>query len=221
MKRTLVLCMALAALASACGSVPFRETDDTSFTTVDPRTAVEQFKETLPESFHLLNSIVFEYNWFSLSGLGYVDVAARDRTYKVACLNHLGVKIFEFEGGRSGVTKQYAIGPLANEGIADAVALDIQRIYLDLLPSGTARLIKRRSSFVYRQRSGWGALEYVFGNAGGELTRKTYFEDNRAVWRASYYEYAMKNGKRYPLGIVFDNFRFGYRLIVRQKEIRS
>ena len=61
----------------------------------------------------------------------------------------------------------------------------------------------------------------MFAGEPTDLRTKTYYEDNRVVWRVSYYDYLLKDGKQFPLGIILQNYRHGYRLIVRQKEIRG
>lgn len=220
MKKLAALCIAIVLAAGCSAAIPFKEAERVPLGAADPQALVEGFKQRIPASFHLLSSIVFEYNWFTVAGLGYVDINPGDGLYKVVCMNHLGVKLFEFEGNRDGLISQFAMEPLARQGnIAQAVGTDIKRVYLDLLPSEAARVIRRKSEVVFRQRSGDGALEYVF--AGGNLVSKTYREDHRAVWRVSYYEYQEKNGKLYPMGIILSNYRYGYRLIVRQKEIHG
>ncbi len=221
MKKLLLLSMVVG-LITGCVSVPFREAAEVPLDSSDPRTVVEGFREATPESFQLLSSIVFEYNWLTVAGIGVLDINAADGLYKVVCMNHLGVKLFEFEGNRNGLISQFAIEPLARQGnIAAAVGDDIKRIYFDLTPSADARITVRKHKMIFRQRSGRGALEYEFAGAGGGLARKTYREDERAVWRVSYYEYERKDGKLYPMGIILSNYRHGYRLIVRQKEIRG
>ncbi len=221
MKKFLLL-FSLIALATGCTSVPFKETAVVPMDSSDPRAVVERFREAAPESFQLLSSIVFEYNWLTVAGIGLLDIDGTDGLYKVVCMNHLGVKLFEFEGNRNGLISQFAIEPLARQGnIAAAVGDDIKRIYFDLTPSADARITVRKHKMIFRQRSGGGALEYEFAGDGGGLARKTYWEDERAVWRVSYYEYERKNGKLYPMGIILSNYRHGYRLIVRQKEIRG
>ncbi len=219
--RTIVLCFCLAGVLSGCAAtVPFNEAVPIAFDRVDPAQLVSVFSASVPDRFHLLSSIVFEYNWYTVAGLGYLEMNTQDRSYKVLCMNHLGVKLFEFAGDRNGLTSQYAIEPLARRGnIAATVGEDIKRIYLDLVPAPDARFILRKQSALFRQRSGDGSLEYEFSGEGMHLTGKTYREDHRAVWRVSYYEYRQQNGRFYPMGIVFSNFRYGYRLIVRQKEI--
>jgi hypothetical protein len=219
MKRSLALIMMLVA---GCASAPFQEAALVPLESADPHAVVERFRSGNAERFQLLNTIVFEYTWFTFGGIGYIEVNAKDRFYKVACMNHMGVKLFEVSGNQDGVLSQSAIGPLADRGdIARAVGDDIIRVYFDLVPSDQARLAQKKNRLVFRQPSEEGALEYVFAGEPTALRTKTYYEDNRAVWRVSYYDYLLKNGKQFPMGIVLQNYRHGYRLIVRQKEIRG
>ncbi len=219
--RILLLAFVTAALFSGCAAeVPFKPVAGITVESASPRSVLESYRETLPDDVRLLSSIVFDYGFFTVSGIGYIDINRASGRYKVACMNHLGVKFFEFEGDRTGLTSQYAIEPLARQGnITAVVAEDIKRIYLDAVPGPEARARKTRSKVLFRERSGEGAVEYEFSGEGLDLARKTYREDNRAVWRVAFYEYQTQNGKRYPRGIIFSNYRYGYRLIVRQKEI--
>jgi hypothetical protein len=218
MKRSLALIMMLVA---GCASAPFQETALVPLEISDPRVVVERFRSRNPESFQLLNTIVFEYNWFTFGGIGYVEINAADHFYKVACMNHMGVKLFDVSGNRDGVLSQSAIGPLADKGdIARAVGNDIMRIYFDLVPGPEAKTWKRRNKLFFQETSGAGRMEYVFAGEQVDLIEKNYYEDDGIVWKASYYEYRDQSGKRWPQGIVFINYQYGYRLTVRQKEFR-
>ena len=111
----------------------------------------------MPESFQLLNTIVFEYTWFTFGGIGYLEINAADRFYKVACMNHMGVKLFEVSGNRDGVLSQSAIGPLADKGdIARAVGDDIMRVYFDLVPSAQARVAHKKNPARFQAAVGCG-----------------------------------------------------------------
>ena len=94
------ICMMLfmAFLVSGCVVVPFHETTLVSLDARDPRSLVDQFQKHMPESFHLLTSVVFEYNGRKFAAIGNLEVDIKDRTFKVACLNPMGVKLFEISG---------------------------------------------------------------------------------------------------------------------------
>lgn len=213
-----LLCLVIA----GCSAVPFHGAEQAPVAIADPRDIPERFGKTVPENFQLVSSIVFEFNLLSVSGIGYVDIDTVSGRYKVLCINQLGVKLFEFQGDRNRVLGRYAIEPLARQGnIVDAVAEDIRRVYLDLVPSADARIARKKNSVIFRQRHGEGALDYEFAGRVPKLIRKTYREDHRAAWSVFYSEYLQKNDKLYPMGIVFRNYRYGYSLIVKHKEIRG
>jgi len=64
-------------------------------------------------------------------------------------------------------------------------------------------------------------MEYEFAGIGLELVEKVYYENDEMIWRISYYEYREHNGKLYPHGIIMINYKYGYQLTVRQKELLS
>ena len=133
-------------ILSGCSAMPFQAADHAA-PDDGLREVPRRFESSLPDYFQLLNSIVFEYNWFTFSGVGLVAINAEQGSYKVAGMNHLGVKLFEFEGNRTGLLRQFTIAPLAGKGdIGTAVGTDIQRVYFDLVPSPEARIVKRKDA---------------------------------------------------------------------------
>jgi hypothetical protein len=204
-----------------CGTIPFHETELVPLGPGDPRDIVKRFQAGLPDSFELLNTVVFEYNGRKFTAIGTVQINRAERVFKVAGMNPMGIKLFEFSGDQKSVTSQYAIADFSKFGdLARAVGNDIRRIYFDLIPGPEAWAWKRKSTQIFRQSFGSGVLEYVFAGMRGDLIEKRYYEEDGIVWKASYYEYRDQDGKRWPQGIVFVHYRFGYRLIVKQKELR-
>ena len=219
MIRLVMIFMAVL-LAAGCATVPFREAPAVSMETVDPLEVVAQFREHLPESFQLLNTVVFDYTWRKFLGVGYVGIDRTNDTFKVVCLNPMGVKLFDLTGDRNSVTPQDVIPALANYGdLPRAVGDDIRRIYFDLTPSAGAAYRKGSTSIRFWQPAGPGTLEYVFAGAGRNLVEKNYYENSSIVWRIAYYEYLEQAGKLYPQGTVLTNYQYGYELTVRYKEL--
>jgi hypothetical protein len=207
-------------LIAGCSTVPFQETRLVLLDPEDPWTVVEHFQKGIPGSFQLLTSVVFEYNSRKFSGIGSVQINRSDGVFKVAGMNPLGVKLFEFSGDQHSVTSHYVIADFSRYGdIASAVGNDIRRIYFDLAPGPEANLWKRRYTLIYRQSSGPGFLEHVFAGTGGDLIEKNYYEEDGIVWKVSYYEYQYQGGKHWPQGIVLIDYQYGYRLTIKQKEI--
>jgi hypothetical protein len=221
MRRQLALLFCLLSIAG-CVSVPFQKTLDARVAAIDAHAAVEQFKESSPDNFRMLQTITFEYGLLTFSGLGFAEINSTEKAFAVVCMNHMGVKLFEVYGNKDGINAPFVMDELKRGGnIAVAVGEDIKRIYFDLVPAADASIEKEKYRILFRQSSAPGIMEYSFGGIGYSLVEKTYYEENIPVWRVSYYEYQDKNGKLYPGGIVLENYRYSYRLIIRLKEIYS
>lgn len=185
-----------------------------------PEAVLEHFKAGMPSSFQLLSTVVFQYNGLQFSAIGTLEIDAKNRTFSLACVNPMGVKLFELSGDDKGTTTRYALPNFTQYGdVGSAIGNDIRRIYFDLLPSQGASTWKTRYQLHLKEFSGTGTLEYVFAGQD-DLMAKRYYENNTISWDVSYYEYKEQGGKRYPLGIVLINYEYGYRLTVRQKELR-
>jgi outer membrane biogenesis lipoprotein LolB len=210
-------------LAAGCAHIPFQETRRISVESDDPKSVVAQFKANSPDNFQLLNSVVFEYSWQSFMGIGYVDVNRQNSTFKLVCLNPLGVQLFELSGDRDTIVPHHVMPALTEFGgdLPTAVGTDIRRIYFDLVPSDKARIAKSTYEIKFSEPYGAGVMEYEFAGEERELVGKSYYENDDIIWRISYYEYREQNGKHFPQGIIMKNYKYGYQLTVRQKELYS
>ncbi|RJQ13956.1 MAG: hypothetical protein C4560_13265 [Nitrospiraceae bacterium] len=207
---------------SGCASIPFQKTSCVPLDSVGPWTLVEEFRNNSPEKFQLINSIVFEYNWNKFSGIGFIDVNAVEKTFTAVCINPMGVKLFELTGDRDRTDSRFVLKQFAEKGnFADKVGEDIRRVYFDLVPSSVAQISRKKYQIKFTEPAGTGFMEYIFAGAGGRLIEKNHYEDNKLDWRVSYYEYRQENGKIYPGGIILNNYKYGYSLTVKLKEIRT
>lgn len=218
--KSLASGMLAALLLAGCAAVPFQETSYVSMETADPQAVLESFRDRSPEIFRLLNTIAFQYNWNSFMAIGYIDVNTNERNFMVTCINPMGVKLFELSGNKDDVVTHFAMPELEEKGgFASFVGGDIKRIYFDLIPSSEAVAEKRQSEIIFKEYSGRGVMQYVFAGPDHNIVEKSYYEEGEPVWRASYYEYQQHQGKSYPAGIIFKNYKYGYSLTVKLKEI--
>lgn len=222
MSRRIALLLA-AVLLAGCATVPFRETPPVEMAAVEPQQLLAQYREALPEHFQLLTSVVFDYRWRSITGIGMVEIDRGSQTFRIVCLNPLGVKLFELSGDAQTTEAQFVMPQLLERGgeFPTTVGNDLRRVYFDVIPAASARITRRRHAIAFRQPAGSGELEYLFAGAGGDLVEKRYYEEDDLIWKVSYYEYREENGKRTPQGIILVNQRYGYRLTVRVKEAAS
>jgi hypothetical protein len=207
-------------LLCACSTAPFRETELVPLDHLRPAEVLARFREGLPERFRVLNATVFDMAGRRVAALGVTEVDRVAGTFGVVAMNAMGVKLFELTGDGSQVAERFMLpGFIQQEGAAQAIGEDIRRVWLGVLPSAAAAVNRERTRIVFRETSGQGTMEYVFAGADGHLVEKRHRDDERTVWRVRYYEYRTNGGKVFPMGIVYSNERYGYRLEITVKEI--
>ncbi len=217
MKQAVIVFVLL--VVCGCSAIPFQKpvlVDMSLQNTMDIR---DRFSKRVPEKFNLLNNIIFKYNFSKkISALGSITAKGVDE-FTVVCINPLGVKLFEIYVDKNGTHNRFSIGKLRNKNIAKVVGEDIKRIYFNLVPSEDASVKTRRYKIIFSQNSESGKLLYIFGGKNGYLLEKKFYENVNLSWRVSYYEYRLVDNNLYPSGIIFDNYKYGYQLIVKLKEV--
>jgi len=217
--RSILALLAALMLLSGCADLPFRQQEPVPMVGLEPAGVVERARAATPDSFSQLNSIVFEFAGQKFLGLGFVEIDRRERSFRVICLNPMGVKLFDLSGNDRGTTMNFAIEPLANLGnIAAAVGHDIRRIYFDLDPRSNATPRPGQYRLIYGGGTPTGYQEHVFAGASGDLVEKRFYDDQLISWRVGYYDYREKEGKRSPRSIVITDYKNSYQLTIREKE---
>jgi len=202
-----------------CSGVPFQKPILVDVSLESPRDVRERFNKRVPEKFNLLNTIIFKYNYFNkISVLGSIT-AKNINDFTVVGINPLGVKLFEIYSDKNGTYNRFAIEELRKKNLAQVVGDDIRRVYFNLVPSVDASFKKKKYKIIFSQNSESGKLLYIFGERDGYLLEKKFYEDGNLFWKVSYYEYRLVDGNLYPGGIVLDNYKYGYQLIVKLKEV--
>jgi hypothetical protein len=185
----------------------------------DPAGIVSSAAAATPETFSGFNSIVFEIVGQKFLGIGFVDIDRTKRSFRVICLNPMGVKLFDLSGDERSTTTNFALEPLAKAGdIAAAVGNDIRRVYFDLAPRSNATPRWADGDLVYGGGVPGGYAEHVFSGGSGELIEKRFYDEQLISWQVTYHDYRERGGKRIPGTIVMTSYQGGYRLTIREKE---
>ncbi len=209
-------------LIAGCAGIPFQSAPVMSMEKVEPGFVKERFLLMLPDRFQIISTIAFEYKGQSVSFIGYSDIDAKKKTFTVAGINQVGIKLFEITGDSDKTDLRFAIEEFTKKGnFAEAVAGDIRKIYFNRLPADSSKVYKKKHEIVFVQDEPEAVIEFVFAGPDNLLVEKRCIMDNKVIWRANYYEYREKNGKLHPAGIILENIKYGYKLIMRLKEIRS
>lgn len=181
----------------------------------------QDFAQGLPERLKMVNSAVLQYKWRSFPALGYADIDRIRETFAVSCLTPTGVKLFELSGDSNSVKPNFMLKEFSKKGdLVKVVGEDIRRIYFDVVPSQEAQIKKEKYKIIFSSSEGSGLTKYIFAGKPNVLIEKRYYENKRYAWRVFYYEYRNYDGKFYPASIMLKNYRFGYNLIIRLKEVR-
>ncbi len=205
-----------------CASAPFKRIDYIPLAGVNPQQIRQDFSDALAPEIEVINSIVFQYKWQQFSALGYSQIDRENGTFRVSCMNPVGIKLFELTGNRLEVVPGFVIPQLLQRGdLPRAVGEDIRRIYFDMLPEPFAKTEKQKYKVIFSQPMDKGIVKYVFAGSRHRLTEKHYYEKNRLLWSVYYYDYLLHNGRLYPSGLILKHRRFGYNLIIRLKEVMN
>jgi hypothetical protein len=222
MFKYFVIPLIILLLIAGCAGIPFKSAPVISMEKADPGLVKEQFSLMLPGRFQIISTIAFEYKGESISFIGYSDIDTKEKIFTVAGINQVGIKLFEITGNSDKTELKFAIEEFTKKGnFTEAVAGDIRKIYFNRLPSDSSKVYKKKHEIVFVQDEPGAVIEFVFAGPGNLLVEKRCIVDNQAIWRINYYEYREKNGKLHPAGIILDNIKYGYKLIMRLKEIRS
>ena len=169
-----------------------------------------------PVSVWLANSAVFHIRGRAMTGVGYVAVNRPEQSFALACMNPLGIKLFDISATNDVIACTLAIPDIPHkDAFARVVAADIRDIYLDLVPAEQAEARKTRDSIIFAQSADGGRVEHIFAGAEGMLVEKRLGSRRRI----RYYDYMEKDGSYYPKGIVLDNRKYRYRLVLRLKQV--
>ena len=208
----------LLCLLAGCAGLPCHRGEQLPMAGQAPAEVAARSVAATPEKFSGFNSIVFEFAGQKFLGIGFIEIDRKERSFRVICLNPMGVKLFDLSGNDRGTTMNFAIEPLAKAGdIATAVANDIRRIYFDLAPRDNATPRAGQERLVFGGGVPGGYQEHIF-NGRGDLAEKRRYDDQLIAWQVFYQDYRESGGKRTPATIVITDYKSGYQLTIREKE---
>lgn len=225
MKRSAGIVYLLAGVVLAgCAGAPFEPVKLISVRELEPDAVRQNFKNRLPDKFEVVESAVVTYRGHEMAtALGYTEVNEKENSLALAGFSLAGAKLFEVKSAGSEVESSFSLPMLPKKAdlqiVGRAAAEDVRRIYMDRLPRETAEVRKAKKKIYYRQPSGKGMLEFVFGGPGEVLIGKHYREGRRKIWSVRYFEYREKDSRIYPSKIFFENHQRKYEIALRLKEI--
>ena len=205
---------------TGCASAPFPAPEPFAATDIAPELVPAAFARRLAPRYELAQALVFRFYLREIAALGYLSVDVPDRSFAMACLNPVGIKLFELVGTNGAVAARFVAPEIEKHGgeLAQAAGADLMRAYFDWRPPTGATCRRARNRLIFTAADAAGRTEYRYAGRAGFLAEKIRFEGRRVLWKVEYREY--RNGAEgwIPTGLVIHNRRYGYRLVVQAKE---
>ena len=185
-----------------------------------PEAVYDSVRASLPTRFTVLTSVVFTYRGRAMTAMGLTRVDTDAKTLSVVAMSPMGAKLFELRADAARVEAVFMAEELKKRADpVGTIAGDIRAVYLDPLPARDAKGWTEESVAIFQEETTDGRVEHVLGGEPPVLVEKRLCDKRGTVWRVTYHEYVERDGKLYPGGIVMSHCRYGYRLVIRLKEV--
>jgi hypothetical protein len=214
MKLWLVIVLLFTA---GCAHDPFPRESLPALQNPDPNAMRDAFAKSIPDRFVSDDTIIVQAPFLDdMAFLGVLRVDRTKGTFKLAGLNHTGIKLFELSGDTNEITINNAVPPLMeHKEILLAVGTDIRRMFFDLIPDPGSKITVEKTEVKFKTAN----VVRKLGGAPVSLLEKREDGFFGASWRVRYYRYAANDGNLYPRGLVMDNGQYHYRIIVKNRDI--
>jgi hypothetical protein len=206
---------------AGCQSDPFPRPALPWLNHPNPAAIRDNFPRSIPDEFTSDDTLVLQFPFnIQFAMLGVLNVNRPADTFEFYALNQAGVAYFHLSGDRGHFAVREALGPwLEHKDILLCIAEDIHNAYLAPVPKPDAHVQIKPTLVRFDQKAPGGYLLYDFGGQPILLLQKQLAGFFGPLWTARYYEYRPNDkGQLFPRGIVIDDSRFFYRLIIRNRD---
>jgi len=216
-RRMMALLLLFGALG--CAPEPFARGPLPVLRAPDATVMRDQVARTIPGNFITDDTVIIHAPFHDIAVLGVVRIDRSAGTFELVGLTQLGVQLFAVGGDQKTIVVRFAIPPLDQQhDLLVSIGQDVRRMYFDLLPSPTAKVEPRRTFVRFSERNEAGTLIYEIGGEPTVLLEKRQAGMFGTLWRVRYFDYTPVPGGLYPRGIVMDNSRYFYRIVVKNRD---
>lgn len=209
------LCLAV---LGGCAPEPFQRRPLPELVHPDPAAMRRAFAQATPRRFTTEDTVTIDSLFQDTTILAYLRLDRDTRKFELLGLTPAGIQAFLLTGDGAKTHIRSAIGPLRERPqVLYGLAEDVRRIYFDLLPDDEATVDIRRTAVRFTSRTPKGTLGHEFGGEPAVLLSKQRSHWYGVEWRARYFHYEHRGAQCFPKGIVLDNHRLHYRIIVRNR----
>ena len=206
---------------SGCSTVPFPAPEPFAIENGAWEEVPARFESRLALTYEQVNAIVFRFRMREIAALGYASVDLPARSFAVACLNPVGIKLFDVVCDRGIVEGRFVAPEIEKYGgdLAQAAGGDLMRAYFDWSPAPGTPCRIRHGRLVFSAEDETGRTEYRYAGPDGRLAEKLRIEKGRVLWSVEYRGFRQGETGWIPAGIVIRNRQYGYRLVVSAREM--
>lgn len=206
---------------SGCSTVPFPAPEPFAVEQGAREDVPVRFESHLAPTYEQVNAIVFRFRMREIAALGYASVDLPARSFSVACLNPVGIKLFDVVCERGTVEGRFVAPEIEKYGgdLARAAGDDLKRAYFDWSPPAGTPYRIRNDRLVFSAEDETGRTEYRYAGPDGRLAEKIRIEKGRVRWSVEYRGFRQAETGWIPAGIVIRNRQYGYRLVVSAREM--
>ena len=173
-----------------------------------------------PQSFQAVQSVVFSFYGRTMTGIGVISLNRSDRTFELSCMTPMGTKLFDLRYANETPEVLFALPFFTEKGdFAEAVALDIARMYFDPEPPRISRAWRKGDTLTIESEDEERRIEYDYHGTPPVLMEKRFHRDRALEAVITYSKFFEQDGFRCIGEASLKSKLYGYRLTVRTKEL--
>ena len=202
-----------------CAGIPFDPIELMPIE-ITPQQIIAKNMLVCPDAYTASSAFTFKKFTSEIFVVGYTEIDAAEKKFRVALMNPMGMKVLEISGDQGVFTTHFIVDRLAE--IPDVVGIfgtDIERIYFGYVPPKAAEIIIHEDQVEFIEKEGKVAVHYFFGSSDYVLLKKIFYYGGKKACTIQYFDYQMHNDTQYPHGMMLNNHKNKYRLIVKLKDI--
>jgi hypothetical protein len=209
------------ALLAGCAAEPFERPPLPLLNNANPQAMRYSFARSVMDRFTSDDTVIIHAPFRNdLAILGVLQVDRPAGTFELVGLNQLGIELFHVGGDRHGEAIRSAVPPLMKQKtVLLSIAQDMRRMYFELTPERGAKIDIGSRTVEFSEKTAQGELVFEFGGEPAVLLEKHLDGWFGTIWRVRYFLYASSSGSLYPRGVVMDNGRYHYRIIMKNRAI--
>jgi hypothetical protein len=191
----------------------------------DPKPGVvrEEFSRKVPEGNHGMHASSIRFPFMDMTVLEKVVAEAGKEEVGVQGYMPMGMLLFDVSAGKGSVRVNSAVAEFGKyKFIVEAIGRDVREAFVDLSPGASAGAKVLPREVMFTEKTAGGTLSYEYAYDPPVLIEKRLSNFWGTVWRIRYYDYrAGEDGKLRPGGIVVDDRRNFFRIVLDGRELKT